>query len=661
MTDFDGQGHPLSLKVMRVSRPGLASAWEPFYSSSSSFSARSTASILSLQGKTPLPGHPKTLRDLSHASEFLALPVAFGAIQLGETFSSCICVNNEAANTNIEGVSVKVEMQTANSKVLLAEVGKKLAVGDALEVVVHHEVKELGQHVLACTVSYRLPPGLRHHTPSGPTAEGAGDPSLQGFRKYYKFVVTNPLSVKTKVHVPRSPSALLDPIEREKVFLEVHIQNTTQEPMWFERIDLECAEDWTATDMNQIFLITGTGDTEGAEESTPLFSGSMALMQPQATRQYIYVLLPTTIPTFPAPAQPGSVISLGKLDISWRTHFGEPGRLLTSMLTRRVPGASQPPPLPALPSPQQPASAIPPYLQRVGTPSSPRLHSPQLPPSRSASPGPHRPASPFRNRPVVPIPRPQSPAGSIVNTAAPAPQAFPSVIGPEQISDVQVDLVTMRKVQQPVHVYDRFTIEFKLTVSASIPKGIQNQTVSIVVQHLRPPRASSAAESSVANSNRDLMGGFSTSSQVRNAPTVPDRLLATSSSVQINSGRNNLLPLSPSLPPPHFGTADQIRDAKLKGCTLVGPSSLALESIKLCTPAAQSSREDVHPAARTEGSRQFELTFIPLQTGYICVGGLRILLVDHELSDTEASVHRVVKEPRTLREYDVVGEVWVSS
>ncbi|KAI6019617.1 DUF974-domain-containing protein [Pisolithus orientalis] len=659
MTDFDGQGHPLSLKVMRVSRPGLASAWEPFYSSSSSFSARSTASILSLQGKTPLPGHPKTLRDLSHASEFLALPVAFGAIQLGETFSSCICVNNEAANTNIEGVSVKVEMQTANSKVLLAEVGKKLAVGDVLEVVVHHEVKELGQHLSS-------PPGLRHHTPSGPTAEGAGDPSLQGFRKYYKFVVTNPLSVKTKVHVPRSPSALLDPIEREKVFLEVHIQNTTQEPMWFERIDLECAEDWTATDMNQIFLITGTGDTEGAEESTPLFSGSMALMQPQATRQYIYVLLPTTIPTFPAPAQPGSVISLGKLDISWRTHFGEPGRLLTSvsdpycacfllppsftyhaltllqMLTRRVPGASQPPPLPALPSPQQPASAIPPYLQRVGTPSSPRLHSPQLPPSRSASPGPHRPASPFRNRPVVPIPRPQSPAGSIVNTAAPAPQAFPSVIGPEQISDVQVDLVTMRKVQQPVHVYDRFTIEFKLTVSASIPKGIQNQTVSIVVQHLRPPRASSAAESSVANSNRDLMGGFSTSSQVRNAPTVPDRLLATS------SFRANQLRTQQSL------TA--VTDAPF-----VGPSSLALESIKLCTPAAQSSREDVHPAARTEGSRQFELTFIPLQTGYICVGGLRILLVDHELSDTEASVHRVVKEPRTLREYDVVGEVWVSS
>ncbi|KAI5983765.1 DUF974-domain-containing protein [Pisolithus albus] len=606
MADFDGQGHLLSLKVMRVS------------------------------ARTPLSGHPKTLRDLSHASEFLTLPTAFGAIQLGETFSSCLCVNNEA-NTDIEGVNIKVEMQTANSKVLLAEVGaavrRKLVVGDVLEVVVHHEVKELGQHVLACTVSYRLPPG---------------DPNQQGFRKYYKFVVTNPLSVKTKVHLPRSPSALLDPVEREKVFLEVHIQNTTQEPMWFERIDFDCAEGWTATDMNKV-----RSGTDDSAESTPLFSGSVALMQPQATRQYIYVLLPTTIPTFPAPAQPGSVISLGRLDISWRTHYGEPGRLLTAMLTRRIPGPPPPPPTQPLLSQQPPASAIPPYLQRGGTPSSPRLQSPQLPPSRSASPGPHRPASPFRNRPAVPVPRPQSPSGSIVNITAPVSQ---SSIGLQHTSDVWVDLVTTRKIQEPVHIYDPFTIEFKLTVSASAPRDIQNQTISIVVQHLRPSRASGAAEaSSATDSGRELVGGFPASPHTRSAVNIPDRHLVTSPSAQISSGGNLLQPF---LPPPHFGIADQTRDAKVKGCTFVGPSSLALEPIKLCTPV--QSREDIHPA-RIEGSRQFELTFMALQTGYICAGGLRILLVDHELSDTEASVHRVVKEPKTLREYDVVGEVWVGS
>lgn len=80
-------------------------------------------------------------------------------------------------------------MQTSNSKTLLAEVGgedRTLAAGEGFEFVVHHEVKELGQHVLGCTVSYRLPSGLRRAPGS---VEGSTDPSLQGFRKYYKFAV----------------------------------------------------------------------------------------------------------------------------------------------------------------------------------------------------------------------------------------------------------------------------------------------------------------------------------------------------------------------------------------------------------------------------------------------------------------------------------------
>ena len=142
---------------------------------------------MSLQGKTPLPGHPKTLRDLTHISEMLMLPSAFGAIQLGETFSSCLSVNNESAG-EIEGVLLRVEMQTATTKAILAEHGGpdcRLRAGDTMENVVHHEIKELGQHVLACTVSYRLPPG--HRPPHAP-AEGH-DTNIQSFRKFYKFAV----------------------------------------------------------------------------------------------------------------------------------------------------------------------------------------------------------------------------------------------------------------------------------------------------------------------------------------------------------------------------------------------------------------------------------------------------------------------------------------
>ena len=85
-------------------------------------------------------------------------------------------------------MSLRVEMQTATTKAILADYGGpdyRLKAGDTMENVVHHEIKELGQHVLTCTVSYRLPPG---HRPLHATAEGH-DPGIQSFRKFYKFAV----------------------------------------------------------------------------------------------------------------------------------------------------------------------------------------------------------------------------------------------------------------------------------------------------------------------------------------------------------------------------------------------------------------------------------------------------------------------------------------
>lgn len=97
-------------------------------------------------------------------------------------------------------------MQTATTKVTLGEFGGPqytLAAGDTLECaytthtdpeypltipfagLVTHEVKELGQHVLSATVSYRLPPNARPPVP----AEDPDDPQMQHFRKFYKFVV----------------------------------------------------------------------------------------------------------------------------------------------------------------------------------------------------------------------------------------------------------------------------------------------------------------------------------------------------------------------------------------------------------------------------------------------------------------------------------------
>lgn len=196
MADSEGTGHPLSLKVMRVSRPNLASHWQPFFSTSPSLSSHATASPLILQGSEPLPGHPKTLRDLTVASPFLTLPASFGGIQLGETFACVLSVNNEAGR-DVDEVCVRVEMQTATGKVLLEEMragglasgeeGRNvLGKGDSMELCVSSEIKEIGQHVLGCTVTYRTPPGMQ---PATSGSGDASDPFVQTFRKFYKFLV----------------------------------------------------------------------------------------------------------------------------------------------------------------------------------------------------------------------------------------------------------------------------------------------------------------------------------------------------------------------------------------------------------------------------------------------------------------------------------------
>ena len=104
----------------------------------------------------------------------------------------------------------------------------------------------------------------------------------------------------------------------------MHIQNLTQDAMWLERMQFECVEGWQVQDANIL-----ENPATGAKEY--LFSGSTALMQPQDLRQYIYILSPKVLPAFPITHVPGSILALGRLDISWRSSFGEPGRLLTSV------------------------------------------------------------------------------------------------------------------------------------------------------------------------------------------------------------------------------------------------------------------------------------------------------------------------------------------
>jgi hypothetical protein len=71
-------------------------------------------------------------------------------------------------------------MQTVTSKVLLQEISGMLEKGGILETVVHHEIKEVGQHVLACSIQYSIPPSKENVIV---------EVAPQTFNKYYKFNV----------------------------------------------------------------------------------------------------------------------------------------------------------------------------------------------------------------------------------------------------------------------------------------------------------------------------------------------------------------------------------------------------------------------------------------------------------------------------------------
>lgn len=133
---------------------------------------------------------------------------------------------------------------------------------------------------------------------------------------------------------------------------------------------------------------------------------------------------------------------------------------------------------------------------------------------------------------------------------------------------------------------------------------------------------------------------------------VGEQALVASPQKLVAAGGDPML----SLPPPYFETLDETRNAKLHGCSFLGPSALPLDFFDL-------TQQDI-PASdlpRVEASQTIELTFLPLRTGFVCAGGLRLILVDDHLSDTdvEPSTYVAAKEPHTLKELDVIAEVWI--
>ena len=219
---------------------------------------------------------------------------------MGETFVSYVSLHNDSTET-CDHLSLVCHLQTVTQRLPLLQapapgVEAKIDPGQSIDHVLNHEVKELGTHILVCEVNYNSSSGKMN------------------FRKYFKFQVMKPLDVKTKFYNA----------ENDDVFLEAQVQNVTSGPLCLEKVGLEPSPMFRVMSLNQ------------DDDSGKLVFGKVNVLQPQDSRQYLFSLTPRNDLKLSYKQLKGAT-NIGKLDIIWRTNFGDKGRLQTSQLQRLAP------------------------------------------------------------------------------------------------------------------------------------------------------------------------------------------------------------------------------------------------------------------------------------------------------------------------------------
>jgi hypothetical protein len=93
-----------------------------------------------------------------------------------------------------------------------------------------------------------------------------------------------------------------------------------------------------------------------------------------------------------------------------------------------------------------------------------------------------------------------------------------------------------------------------------------------------------------------------------------------------------------------------------------GSSALFLPPVELSVPEAKDDGDVVESVRKLHASQDFEMSYLPRQKGYTTIGGLRVLLVGDNFTDAgKDPLFDGCTNPVTLKEWDVVAEVWVSS
>ncbi|MFH4974549.1 hypothetical protein AB6A40_001258 [Gnathostoma spinigerum] len=283
----------LSLKVMRLARPK--------FHENICLSIDPADEIGQLIGSQICRMNGQEAMDIP-VGQFLMVPQVFDNIYLGETFTFYVCVQNVSSLSAMD-ICVKTDMQTSKQRVSLSsnmqDAHFSLEPGQSFGHIINQEIKEIGQHILVCTVTYTTPKMEK-----------------MVFRKFFKFPVLKPIDVRTKFYNAE------DNLNND-VYLEAQIENTSNAPMVLEKVSLEPSEYYTAHEI-------ACPQNDAGQLSCDCY------LKPKDVQQYLYCLRPK-VQDYSLKYYRGG-ISIGKLDMVWRSSMGERGHLQTNSLERMAPG-----------------------------------------------------------------------------------------------------------------------------------------------------------------------------------------------------------------------------------------------------------------------------------------------------------------------------------
>ncbi|PVI07772.1 hypothetical protein DM02DRAFT_231918 [Periconia macrospinosa] len=317
--------HTVSLKVLRLSRPSLATQY-PLPNSESLGIARSASLAY------PSSNSPSISQSI--LSPVLNLPEAFGSAYVGETFSCTLCANNELdpsdKTRSISNIRIQGDMQTPSTPSgspldLTASDDEKRGdgetviestpgPGESLQRILRFELKEEGNHVLAVTVTY---------TESTIAADGkAAGGRVRTFRKLYQFVAQQLLSVRTK-------AGELGPKDGVgRYLLEAQLENLGEGAVALESVNLNPKAPLKSTSLNW--------DLHSYEAHSP----TAPILNPRDVVQVAFLLEEQSKSEGATDGVEKSITDdnrrvLGQLAIQWRGALGDSGSLSTGWLTSR--------------------------------------------------------------------------------------------------------------------------------------------------------------------------------------------------------------------------------------------------------------------------------------------------------------------------------------